>query len=591
MAKTLKQLWAILTPHARRRFLTVLLLVLAMTAIETAGVISIMPFLAVLGNPDLVTEQPQLAALYQWMGFDSPIQFIVVLGAASATLVGLSALFKSFTTYTLFRFAHLQRHDISTRLLQTYLQQPYAWFLGRNSAGLAKSILSEVDQLGSNLLLPVIQMIAHGAVILAMLLLLIIYDPLMALLAAGIIGSLYLAIYQGVRVRLGRIGRERREANSERFQTASEALGGIKAITLTHKADTYVTRFRHPSRTYSRHLAANDTLGQIPVYLVEATGYAGLVALVLVLVWRGDDLGQILPVIGLYGFAAYRMLPAAQGVYRGFARLRFGAAALDHIHRDLHLPRRPHIPAPEPWIPQRDIRLAGVSYAYPGSEDRPVLKDIELRIPVNHTIGIIGPTGSGKSTLLDLILGLLTPTRGQVQIDDIPLTPERAPAWHRSIGYVPQEIYLLDNTVAANIALGLSPEEIDPAALEAAAKAAQIHDFIVNELPQGYHTTVGERGIRLSGGQRQRIGIARALYHNPPVLILDEATSALDQNTEYEVIFAINQMHGNRTIIMVAHRLSTIKSCDLLYLLDYGSVIHYGTYSEVITRNPSLEMP
>ncbi|AGA31716.1 Lipid A export ATP-binding/permease protein MsbA [Thioalkalivibrio nitratireducens DSM 14787] len=567
MNDTVRQLWEILTPKARRRFFTVLLLVLAMTALETVGVVSIMPFLAVLGNPDLVTQQPQLAALYEWLGFETPVQFVVALGAASAAVVVIGSLFKSVTMHVLFRFAHLQRHEISTRLLQTYLQQPYAWFLGRNSADLSKSMLSEVDQLGNNLLLPVIQMIAHGMVILAMVLLLIVYDPLMALLAAGIIGSLYFTIYRIVRVRLGRIGRERREANAERFQAASEALGGIKAITLTGKVQTYLDRFRHPSRTYSRHLAANDTLGQVPLYLVEATGYAGLVALVLVLAWRGDNLGQILPVIGLYGFAAYRMLPAAQIVYRGFARLRFGAAALEHIHRDLHLPTRTHAPAPKPWIPQQHIRLAGVTYAYPSSEDRPVLRDIDLQIPVNHTIGIIGATGSGKSTLLDIILGLLEPTRGQVRIDDQPITPENLPAWHRAIGYVPQEIYLLDHTVAANIALGLLPEEIDRAALEAAARAAQIHDFIVNELPQGYETTVGERGIRLSGGQRQRIGIARALYHNPPVLILDEATSSLDVETEKEVQAAIDALQGQKTILIVAHRMSAVERCDRIVQL------------------------
>ncbi|MCG5526260.1 ABC transporter ATP-binding protein/permease [Ectothiorhodospira haloalkaliphila] len=572
MTDTLKQLWEILTPQARRRFLAVLMLALVMTAIETAGVVSIMPFLAVLGNPDLVTEHPQLAALYQWLGFNTPVQFIVALGAASATVVVVASLFKSVTIHALNRFAHLQRHEISTRLLQTYLQQPYAWFLGRNSADLSKSMLSEVDQLGNNLLLPVIQMIAHGMVILAMLLLLIVYDPLMALLAAGVVGSLYLTIYRVVRVRLGRIGKERREANAERFQAASEALGGIKAITLTGRTSTYLTRFRHPSRTYSRHLATNDTLSQVPLFLVEATGYAGLVTLVLVLAWRGDDLGQILPVIGLYGFAAYRMLPAAQIVYRGFARLRFGAAALDHIHRDLHLPQRSHASTPAPWVPQQHIRLQSVTYAYPGTEDRPVLKDVDLHIPVNHTIGIIGATGSGKSTLLDIILGLLEPTQGQVLIDDRPLTPERLPAWHQAIGYVPQEIYLLDNTIAANIALGLQPEEIDRAALEAAAKAAQIHDFIVNEMPRGYQTTVGERGIRLSGGQRQRIGIARALYHNPPVLILDEATSALDVETEKEVQAAIDGLQGKKTILIVAHRMSTVERCDQIAILRAGGL-------------------
>lgn len=562
MFTVIKQLWAILTPRDRRKFIGVLLLVLTMTALETIGVVSIMPFLAVLGNPDILTEQSQIAHIYQWLNIETPVQFIAVLGIASATVIVISAAFKSFTSYQLFRFAHLQRHEISSRLLEKYLQQPYSWFLNRNSASLSKTLLSEVDQLGGNLLLPFIQMISNGMVIIAMLLVLIIYDPYMAIIAAGVVGSLYLIIYLMVRNRLSRIGQERREANTERFQAASEALSGIKAITLTGMADTYLNRFRRPSRIFSRHLATNDTLSQVPLYLVEATGYVGLVALVLILVWRGDNLGQILPVLGLYGFAAYRMLPAAQITYRGFARLRFGAPALAHIHQDLQLPNHPKMTVTEAWIPQRYIKLDAISYSYPDSEDRLVINNLNLNIPVNHTIGIIGPSGSGKSTLLDIILGLLQPNQGQVLIDDIPLTPDRLSAWHLAIGYVPQEVYLLDDTLAANIALGQVTEEIDTQALIAAAKAAQIHDFIINELPSGYDSKLGERGIRLSGGQRQRIGIARALYHNPQVLILDEATSSLDLDTEKDVQVAIDALQGQKTILIVAHRLSTIERCD-----------------------------
>ncbi len=570
MIESARKLWQILTRKARRRFVFVLLLALVMTAIETAGVLSIMPFLAVLGNPDLVTEQPQLSVIYERLGFETQVSFVVALGAASAALVLFASLFKSVTIHALNRFAHLQRHEISARLLQTYLQQPYAWFLGRNSADLSKTLLSEVDQLGNNLLLPVIHMAAHGMVILAMFLVLIAIDPLMAIVVASIVGSLYLSVYAVVRVRLARIGKERREANAERFQAASEALGGIKAITLSATASTYLKRFGKPSRTYSRHLATNDTLGQVPLFLVEAIGYGALVTLLLILAWRGDDLGQILPVIGLYGFAAYRMLPAAQIVYRGFAKLRFGAAALEHIHRDLELPKRSPAPAAVPLAPQKAIRLVDVSYAYPGSADRPVLKNVDMEFPANQTAGIIGATGTGKSTLLDVILGLLEPSSGQVLIDNERLTSENLPAWQQAIGYVPQEIFLLDDSIAANIALGLPPEQIEQTALEASAKAAQIHDFIVGDLPKGYETTVGERGIRLSGGQRQRIGIARALYHNPPVLILDEATSSLDVATEKEVQTSIDALQGKKTILIVAHRMSAVERCDHIYQLGYS---------------------
>lgn len=585
------QLWEILSQQARKRLLSALLLVITMTAIETGGVFSIMPFLAVLATPNLVYEQPQLAALYRWLGFDSPIQFIVVLGISSATVVGLAALFKSFASYTLSRFANLQRYEISTRLLRGYLQQPYIWFLGRNSVELSETMLSEVDQLTSHVLLPVIQMIGSGLVMLAMLMLLLIHDHVIALVATGLLSSLYFTIYRIVRYRLGHIGRERREANTERYQAAAEALAGIKAITLSGKTAIYLDRFRRASHTYSRLQATNETLVQVPRYLVEAGSYASLVALMLILVWRkGDDLGQILPAIGLYGFAAFRMLPAAQSIFRGFSQLGFGAAGLDQIYRDLNLPSRRQVLEAAPWIPHMDISLSAVTYAYPENDARLVLNDINLHIPVNKTIGIIGPTGAGKSTLLDLILGLLQPTGGEVLIDGDPLTAERLPSWHRYIGYVPQEVFLLDDTIAANIALGLRQEEIDQSILEDAAKAAHIHDFIVG-LPRGYETTVGERGVRLSGGQRQRLGIARALFYNPGILIMDEATSALDHQTESEVISAITEIREQRTIIMVTHRLNTVKDCDLIYLMERGRMSDHGTYLELIDRNPTLIMP
>lgn len=584
-------LWGILSPKAQRSLMSALLLVIIMTAIETAGVVSIIPFLAVLAAPNVVYEQHQLASLYRWLAFDSPAQFIVVLGLASATVVGLAALFKSFTTYTLNRFANMQRHEISTRLLWLYLQQPYAWFLGRNSAELSKKILSEVDQLTTQVLSPVIQMIASSVVMLAMLLLLLIHDHVTALLAAGLLGSLYFSIYLIVRHRLGGIGRERRAANTERYQAASEALTGIKAITLSGRAETYIDRFRRASHTFARHQATNETLGQVPRYIVEATSYASLIALMLILLWRkGDDLGEILPAIGLYGFAAFRMLPAAQTIFRGFSQVSFGAAGFDHIYRDLNLPSRRQVIESEPWIPRRDISLVGVTYSYPGGDVRPALCDINLRIPVNQTIGIIGITGAGKSTLLDIILGLLEPTNGKVLIDGEPLTFERLPSWHRYIGYVPQEVFLLDDTVAANIALGLPPEEIDQAVLEAAARAAHIHSFI-DGLPLGYETKVGERGVRLSGGQRQRLGIARALFHNPGILIMDEATSALDHQTECEVMLAINQIREHRTIVIVTHRLNTVTDCDLVYRLEKGLVNDQGTFRELIERNPMPVMP
>ena len=592
MVVNLKRLWQLLTPKERRKFFLVLGMVMMMAALEAVGVVSIMPFLAVLGNPDIVTEQPLLLRVYEALGFERPQQFILALGLVSVAIVGASSLFKSVTLHVLNRFANLERHSISSRLLATYLRQPYSFFLSRNSADLSRSLLSEVDQLISNILQPAIQMFAHGVVLLAMVLLLLVYDAALALTVAVIVAVLYAVIYASVRGILGRIGPDRVKANAERFHTAAEVFGAIKEVKVSGSTEAFLQRFNGPSRRMSRHLATNDTLSQVPLYLVEATGYAGLIAIAVFLAMRGDNLGQVLPVLGLYGFAAYRMLPAAQIIYRSFARMRFGASALEHIHRDLMLqvpePRRTGEPEPLPLPLQDRLDLHSVSYAYPGQSEFPALRNISVTLRANTTVGIVGATGSGKSTLVDLLLGLMPPATGTVRIDGEPLTGTNLRAWQRSIGYVPQQIYIADTSVAENIAFGVRPEAIDHEAVQRAARAAQIHEFVTTELPAGYGTQVGERGVRLSGGQRQRIGIARALYHDPTVLILDEATSALDNVTERAVMAAIRSVSGQKTILMIAHRLSTVQTCDKILLLDHGILTAEGTYEELTEHSPQF---
>jgi ABC-type multidrug transport system fused ATPase/permease subunit len=256
------------------------------------------------------------------------------------------------------------------------------------------------------------------------------------------------------------------------------------------------------------------------------------------------------------------MLPAAQIMYRGFARLKFASATLDSLHRDMSLPLPAAAPTPQPAIvPRQEIRLSGIRYAYPATPGKPVLDGFDLLIPVNTSMGIKGPSGAGKSTIMDILLGLLNPQAGTLSVDGQPITAQNLPAWQAAIGYVPQHIYIADTSVAANIAFGLLPGQIDMQAVQRAARAAQIHDFVINELSQGYDTPVGDRGIRLSGGQRQRIGIARALYRNPPVLFMDEATSALDGATEAAVNEAIQALSGSKTIVVIAHREASLKAC------------------------------
>lgn len=562
MKSDLKKIWAILTPQEKRRSLTMMALVILMAFAETVGVISIMPFLSVLARPDIIQENPSFLWLFERLNLASNAEFITALGVASILLVIGSSAFKTVTLHLVNRFTFLLRHSISARLLSSYLHQPYEFFLKYNPNELSSNVLSEIDQLQNGLIKPLSQLVAQGAVVLAMLVLLLVYNPWIAISAALVVGLLYGLIFTLVRKRLGNTGKARQIANNERFKACNEALGGIKDVKITHSAYAYQQAFEQPSRDYSRHQANAETLSQSPLYMVEAVGYTGLIVLALILMKQTGDIGQVLPTLGLYGFAAYRLLPSVQIMYRGFAQLKFTSAALDAIHQHLTLPKTQQKLASSRLAPNKEIRLQGVTFAYPTAPDKKVLEDFELVIPANTSVGIAGKSGAGKSTVMDILLGLLQPQTGTLSVDGIEVNASNLSDWQAAIGYVPQHIFLADTSIAENIAFGVPADKIDMQAVERAAKAAQIHDFITDELADGYSTQVGDRGIRLSGGQRQRIGIARALYRDPPVLFFDEATSALDNITEEAINATITSLSSNKTIVIIAHRKTSLKQCN-----------------------------
>jgi ABC-type multidrug transport system fused ATPase/permease subunit len=581
----IKKLLSLFTRHEKKRGAIVLMMAVGMAVLETAGVASVMPFLSVLGNPGIVETNPVLATAYEWGGFASVDAFLMALGIGAFALIVTSAIFRAVTQYAIQRWAWMRMHSLSERLLETYLRQPYAYFLDRHSGDMSKSILTETQQLLEQTIRPGLMVLSHGTVLIAIVTLLVIVDPMLALGVAGMIVGAYAVIYVGVRGFLQRIGKDRVRANQERFTAAGEALSGIKDVKLLAREHAYLSRFRGPSTRFAKHQAASQVLGQVPKFLIEAIGFGGIIVLTLVLMASnggvsGGGLGGVLPVLGLYAFAGYRMLPAAQNVYEGIAQLRFGSAAVDTVYDDLH--RRAslaeiHKVAPSPMQPEREIALEQVKYHYPKAT-QPALADINLTIPVGSSVGLVGSTGAGKTTLVDVILGLLRPTEGAITVDGEPVTDENLRAWQAALGYVPQDIFLTDATVTENIAFGIDPQEIDAEQVERCARMAQVHDFVTQEMPQGYDTIVGERGVRLSGGQRQRIGIARALYHDPDILVFDEATSALDTVTERAVMEAIDALHHQKTIILIAHRLSTVSGCDQVVLLAHGKVEAKGTF-------------
>lgn len=563
MLDIIYRLWKTLSQLEKRKFVIVLILTILMAFLETLGVISIMPFLAVLSSPNIIQNDQKFHYFYVLLNATSYTNFIIKLGLVSMVLIVLSAIFKVIHSYGTSRFVSLQRHYLSTRLLSIYLKQDYEFFIQKNSSELTKNILSQIDQLIDNIIQPIMIIISYGLVIFAMIMLIFMHNPYMAITAFILFLMVYVLIYLGVRKFLGRIGQEFHHANSERYKACNEVLGGIKDVKINHADQGYLKHFQEQSRIFARHLAANQTVGNVPLLLVEAMGYCAIIGLAIGLVLNNQNISTILPSLGLFGFAAYRMLPAAQNIYRAVSSMHFFLDSANEILDDLYLPIQLDQKQNYPQLSFKDrIELRNVSYAYPSDQSKNIIENFSLAIPCRGSIGIIGKSGSGKSTLMDILLGLLEPQQGELLVDGIVINKINVHSWQSLVGYIPQFIYLADDTVAQNIAFGVPKDNIDMNAVIKAAKAAQIHEFIVNNLKDCYDTFVGERGVMLSGGQRQRIGIARALYKDPQVLFMDEATSALDTETEQAVSEAIQGLSGEKTIVIIAHRASAIKSCS-----------------------------
>ena len=583
------KLLALLTPAERKRAGVLMGMILVMAFLDMLGVASILPFIAVLASPDVVQTSAVLNAAFtigRQIGIETNEQFLFALGVLVFVLLVTSLTVKAFTNYAQTRFALMREYSIGKRLVEGYLNQPYSWFLSRHSADLGKTVLMEVNSVVNYAMIPLMVIMSQGTVVLALMILLIIVDPLLALSVGVALGLSYAGVLAVMSGWLKRLGQARIDANKERFTAVSEAFGATKEVKVGGLEQAYIQRFAKPAEIYAKGQATAQVIGNLPRFALEAIAFGGMLLLILYLMVKSGGFAGALPIIALYAFAGYRLMPALQQIYQAFTQLRFAGPALNALHHDLsssqvgdaqygHLSPLPLTQA---------ITLNQVSYRYPNAP-QPALKGIDLTIPLHSTVGFVGATGSGKTTTVDVILGLLEPEKGAIKIDGQPITATNRRQWQRSIGYVPQHIYLADDSVAANIAFGVSTKDIDPQAVERAAKIANLHEFVVRDLPKGYATTVGERGVRLSGGQRQRIGIARALYHNPQVLILDEATSALDNLTEQAVMEAVSNLGHNITIIIVAHRLSTVRQCDQIYLLERGEVKASGRYCELKTAS------
>ncbi|MEJ2359755.1 MAG: ABC transporter ATP-binding protein [Deinococcales bacterium] len=539
-------MWFLLEPAERRGAALLLPAEIFMALAQVLGVASVLPFLSLVADPNGM----QSSALYQRVDnvlhFGSPHQAIIIAGLASLAALVVSNGVSALTAYLEARYVWRLHQQLQFRLMRTYLDRPYEFFLNRSSAELGKNILEEDSSVVNGVVIPVLQIVSSARV---------------ALFSVGL-----LAVAQ-----------------------PRESFAAIKDVKAHGHEHVFLGDFDRYSRKWANISMQQSVVRQTPRYFLEIFAFGGVIAFVLYFVALGQDIARILPTLGLYAFGSYRLMPSLHQVYESTARLRTSIPSLDVLYADaLDRESRGTVLEPRPVAPltvHEGVRLNEVRYRYPEAP-QDALMGIDLAFRRDAVVALVGGTGAGKTTLIDLLLGLLKPTDGSILVDGRPIDDDRLPAWQKSLGYVPQQIFLADTTVAGNIAFGVREHEIDRERLEQAARAASIHDFVVRELPHGYDTTVGEQGMRLSGGQRQRIGIARALYRDPAVLVLDEATSALDSVTEDAVIGGIRTLSRTRLVVMVAHRISTVRHCDSICVLEGGRVVDRGTFEELLVRSP-----
>jgi ABC-type multidrug transport system fused ATPase/permease subunit len=589
---TMRKVFGLLAIEERWKVAVLFVAMLATGVLQVVGIASVMPFIGLVANPDLVQRNPWMRWAYDGLGFHSPQSFLFATGVVVVTLFAVGNALTALTAWFSYRFVWFNHQKIAGRLLEEYLSKPYSFFLGRHGARLSKTLLSEVRTVITGVMIPCLDIAAKGASTILVVALLVVADPMIAILVSLGFGSAYLLIFTAVRRRQSQLGRRNVAAGTITYRVASETFGAIKDVKVLGREAAFIARFRAASLELAAVNASNAITAQLPSYALETLAVGGMLLLILYLVHTRQSLEQVLPLAAVYAVAGNRLMPAFQQIFSSMTLIRFHAAALDELYEDMRSEAAAASPAIAPVVltPRRgtgsEIRFRDVSFGY-GANRRQALKHVDLVIPRNATVGLVGATGSGKTTLVDLLLGLFQPTGGEILIDGRRMDDLSVREWRSRVGYVPQTIFLSDDSIARNIAFGFTDRDLDRAAVERAARSAHLHPFVA-QLPEGYDTIIGERGVRLSGGERQRIGIARALYHDPDVLVMDEATSALDTLTEEAVMAATREVAPNRTIVLIAHRLSTVKQCDIVFLLEAGTLAAQGTYDELCATNASF---
>lgn len=568
-------------------------LFLCTSVLEAFGIGLIGPFIAISTNPDIIHQNNWTSQLYDQLSFRSDSSFIMLFGLAVVVALWSKSILGFNVQRRIFAFGFGQQADLRSRLMTAYMQVPYTFHLSRNTASLIQNLLNETLVFANGILMPILFATANLMIVLALLILLMATNFIATSSILMVMLILFAFIYR-FRQRVATWGKEASQANKAMVRVINHGVGGFKEARILGCAPYFENQLREQAQTYKRAVENFHAFDLLPRYTLEPVLITFIVGFTVVSIMTGQNAENLAATLGVFGIAAVRLLPAASGLMQAYGGVKRSSYVLDVLYHDLKeiegiektLQRHPNIEhSQSKSLPFRHaIQIRNLTYTYPNA-DKSALLDISLDIKKGQSIGIIGKSGAGKTTLVDVLLGLLSVKQGDFMVDGVSI-PENMPQWQSLVGYIPQSIFLIDDTLERNIAFGVPDAKIDPEKLERAVKTAQLSD-VVAQLPDGLQTAVGERGVLLSGGQRQRVGIARALYHEREILVLDEATAALDNETESLVTEAIESLSGDKTMIVIAHRLTTLEQCDCIYEMHQGQIIRSGTYQDVVLGEPA----
>ncbi|WP_249869452.1 ABC transporter ATP-binding protein [Oceanobacillus saliphilus] len=572
------KLLELLDKKEKKKLLILFFMMIIAAIFETIGIGLIAPFVGIVTNPEIIQDQAILAYVYELFGFQSSNSFIIFLVALLLSVFVFKNLYLLLFNYLQVRVTTNQQVNLSRDLFQEYLTKPYTFHLQRNTADLLRNVNNEVPRVFQGIVISGFQLLTEILVIICISILLFFTAPIAMITASILLGGSVFLFFKLQRNKIDQLGVEQQKVSGAMIKWVNQGLGASKEVKVSGKEAYFIKSYKEQSQINRNNIRYMKMLEVIPRYFIETLIIAVVLFVMLIIILQGTNTAQLISMMALFAMAAIRLMPSINRVVALITTIRYSLPALNVVYEDLFMNKEENLSLSENVVEvnngektfKSSIRVNDVSFQYPNQKECAV-QNISLNIPIGQSVAFIGESGAGKTTLVDIILGLFQPEKGSVEIDGKNLHNQRT-LWQQKIGYIPQTIFLSDDTIRGNVAFGIEANHIDDKEVWRALEQAQLKEF-VEALPDQLETSVGERGVRLSGGQRQRIGIARALYHNPEILFMDEATSALDNETEKEIMRAIDGLKGEKTLIIIAHRLSTIENCDIVFKISKGRLV------------------